>query len=137
MCLLLSVGVNHEVSTMGIGPFEASRYEDITAFRMGNIAFWMRTRTLLMRAAIMGTFLTALGCFSGGVCTPLIVITVPLTFLAGVVFYIDLTIALHFPNAYRARAAFEAYTTSPVLSSMSTVELFYWLNMRATGAPLP
>ena len=122
---------------MSIGPLEISRYEDITAFRMGNIAFWVRLRTLLIQTAIMGTFLAVLGCFSGGVCTPLIVITVPLTFLARVVFYIDLTIALQFPNAYGARAAFEAYMTSPVLSSMSTAELFYWLNMRAAGAPLP
>jgi hypothetical protein len=48
VCLLLLVGVCHEVvSAVEIGPFEVSRYEDITAFRMGNIAFWVRSRAVL------------------------------------------------------------------------------------------
>jgi hypothetical protein len=136
LCLLLLVGASHEVvSAVEIGPFEVSRYEDITAFRMGSIAFWLKTRTLLMQAAIMGLLFAVLGIIGGLlIFSP---ITVPLCILLGEVIYVGLTIFLQFPNAYAARSVFDAYMTSPALSSMSTAEFFYWLNMRNAGAPLP
>jgi hypothetical protein len=41
-----------------------------------------------------------------------------------------------FVNAYQTRGAFEAYMASPVLSSMSTAEIFYWQNQWQAGAPV-
>jgi hypothetical protein len=137
-CLLLSVGFYQAASAMEIGPLEVSRYEDITAFRFGNIAFWLRTRTLVMYAVIMGLVFAFIGIVAGifsGIITMLI--TVPLAILVGEIIYVGLTILLQLPNAYGARSVFEAYMTSPALSRMSTAEFFYWLNMRAAGVPLP
>jgi len=135
VCLLLSVGFYQAASAMEIGPLEVSRYEDITAFRLGNVAFWLRTRTLLMQAAIMGVVFAFIGLIGGAIIfSP---ITVPLGIVVGEIIYVGLTILLQLPNAYAARSVFEAYMTSPALSSMSTAEFFYWLNMRAAGVPLP
>ena len=136
ICLLLFIGAySGMASAMEVGPFEISRYEGMTAFRMGNIAFWLETRTLLMQATIMGALFAVIGIMTGAfIFSP---ITVPFSIIVGETIYLGFTIARQFPNAYGSRNIFEAYMTSPLLSKMSTAEFFYWLNMRAAGAPLP
>jgi len=136
VCLLLSVGVGHEVvSAVEIGPFEVSRYEDITAFRMGNIAFWLRTRTILMSALLYSGFGALLSTIF--TCCVGFPITTMLGIGFGEIVYLAITLIQMLPNAYGARAAFDAYMASPVLSSMSTAEIFYWQNQWQAGAPVP
>jgi len=145
-CLLLSVGLYQAASAMEIGPLEVSRYEDITAFRFGNIAFWLRTRAVLQDAVTPTIFSILCGVVSGipsCIITsgPLCCVTAPLfvlflVILCEAVYFIYFFIRM-FVNAFQRRGAFEAYMASPVLSRMSAAELFYWQNQWQAGTPLP